>query len=456
MSSNRNIARKWFAAAATFGAAALTFSAAALAQTPSPGATVSPGATGTASTTSVVTGTVTPGTAIVTGTATVTGTNVATSTRVVPTVPVPSSIYVPGGTGNFPYADAAFKRIWDRTDSVVAEGRIARTWFWGPGPNTPGLLEQYNQGVNKQRLVQYFDKSRMEINNPNGDRSNPFFVTNGLLTVELISGFIQLGDADFVKYRPACIPMSGDFGDTNAPTYFDFQGVSNTQAGDHDAADRTGQNATDTIARGGQVGTDPSKATVPGVRFVRYENKHNIPQVFWDFLNSSGPVKNAQGQVVNERLIDPWNYASGLPISEPYWARATISGTVKDVLIQAYERRALTYVPSNPAGFQVEMANIGQHYFDWRYRNYGYCPADPITTPTPPTPAPSGTVVPGTPGTPAATGTPAPGTPAATGTAGTPGASATATLFVVTRTATGTAQPDPIETPGATGTPVPR
>jgi hypothetical protein len=194
------------------------------------------------------------------------------------------------------------------------------------------------------------------------------------------------------------------------------------------------------MERGGRTGTDPSKANVPGVTFVHYENSHNIPQVFWDFLNSRGPVKNAEGQVVEEQLIDPWFFASGLPISEPYWATATIQGQLTDVLIQAYERRALTYVPSNPAGFQVEMANIGQHYFDWRYRNYGYCPADPVTTPTPPTPAPSGTVVPGTPqatGTPEATGTvEGTGTVEATATSGTPEASVTAEA-----TASATANP---------------
>ena len=37
------------------------------------------------------------------------------------------------------------------------------------------------------------------------------------------------------------------------------------------------------------------------------------------------------------------------------------------MLLQAYERRVLTYVPTNPEGFQVEMGNIGQHYYDWRY-----------------------------------------------------------------------------------------
>src|SRR5438045_5365153 len=104
----------------------------------------------------------------------------------------------------------------------------------------------------------------MEVNNPNGDQSQPFFVTNGLLTVELISGFIQVGEKDFVKFHTACIAMSGDAGDTLAPTYFAFQKVSNTQAGDHPAPDRTGQQVTETIDRNGNTGTDPSKAGMHG------------------------------------------------------------------------------------------------------------------------------------------------------------------------------------------------
>jgi hypothetical protein len=401
--------------------ATVAFGAAALAQTPSPspGGTVTPGTTTTAGTTAtrttVVTGTVTAG-------ATVTGT--VGSTTPIPTIVVSPSIYAPGGQGDFAFAHPAFQRVWQRTDRPVAEGKVSRTWFWGPGPNTPGLLEQYNESplANKLRLVQYFDKSRMEVNNPAADQSQAFFVTNGLLTVELISGFIQVGEKDFVQYHPACIPMSGDFGDTNAPTYFAFQGVSSTQAGDHPAADRSGQRATQSIDRTGKVGEDASKANLAGVVFVHYEaqTKHNIPKVFWDFLNSSGPVYNDQGQSVNQKLIEPWFFASGLPISEPYWAKARIKGVLTDVLIQAYERRALTYVPTNQTGWQVEMANIGQHYFDWRYRNFGICAGTAPTTPTAPVPAPSGTVVPGTgtPGTPAATGTPGtPGTPRATGTA---------------------------------------
>jgi hypothetical protein len=200
--------------------------------------------------------------------------------------------------------------------------------------------------------------------------------------------------------------MTGDFGDTTAPTYADFAGVSNTQAGDHPAQDRSGQKATETIDNTGKVGTDASKGNIANTIFVHYETttKHNIPKVFWDFLNSSGPTLNDQGQTVNQQLITPWFYATGLPISEPYWTKAKIRGTMTDVLIQAYERRALTFVPTNQPGFQVEMANIGQHYFDWRYRNFGICPGVPVGTPTPPVPAPTGTVVSGT-GTPQATAT---------------------------------------------------
>jgi len=170
----------------------------------------------------------------------------------------------------------------------------------------------------------------MEINNPSADRSNPFFVTNGLLTVELISGFIQVGDADFSKFHPACIPMSGDFGDTLAPTYFAFQGVSNTQAGDHNAPDRTGQKVIETIDRNGKTGTDAAMGNMAGVNLVHYEpaTKHNIPKVFWDFLNSSGPIRNDAGQIAQEQLIQPWNFASGYPISEPYWAKAKIGAQV--------------------------------------------------------------------------------------------------------------------------------
>jgi hypothetical protein len=44
-----------------------------------------------------------------------------------------------------------------------------------------------------------------------------------------------------------------------------------------------------------------------------------------------------------------------------------VGGQVKDVLVQCFERRCLTYTPSNPTGWQVEMGNVGRHYYSWRY-----------------------------------------------------------------------------------------
>jgi hypothetical protein len=227
-------------------------------------------------------------------------------------------------------------------------------------------------------VVQYFDKSRMEINDPGADPASAFYVTNGLLTVELISGRMQTGNNSFVTRAASRTNVTGDAGDTLSPAYADLANVSNAVQERRDP-DRTGQPATATLSKDGKVGSDPARATVPGVTIAYYEKTtgHNIPQAMWEFLNSSGQV-SVGGKLFEARLSEPWFYASGLPISDPYWVRATIGGKATDVLVQAYERRMLTYVPTNPGGFKVEMGNIGQHYYEWRYSNA----ATPVPAPT--------------------------------------------------------------------------
>jgi hypothetical protein len=97
----------------------------------------------------------------------------------------------------------------------------------------------------------------------------------------------------------------------------------------------------------------------------------------------AGPVLEG-GKVVTARLSDPWFYGVGLPISEPYWAFVKIAGQPDvEVYIQAYQRRVLTYVPSAPEGFQVQMGNIGQHYYDWRYKGAGKASSGGSSTPVP-------------------------------------------------------------------------
>src|SRR6478672_6861172 len=139
---------------------------------------------------------------------------------------------------NIDFANPAFRTVWARTDLPVANHTVVRTWFWGPAPNTPGLIEPNKESPGGKRLVQYFDKSRMEINNPAGNPNDPFFVTNGRLTVELISGQMAVGDHQTVVRPPSTLNMSGDAGDVLAPTYAAFAGVSNTPLGDHRQADK--------------------------------------------------------------------------------------------------------------------------------------------------------------------------------------------------------------------------
>jgi hypothetical protein len=258
------------------------------------------------------------------------------------------------------FADVAFDQLWQRTDRVVASGRVQRSWLWGPR----GLMaraEQYQQAASGLRQVQYFDKGRMELNDPFGDRSSPWFVTSGLLVMELVTGRMQIGANEFVQREPAGIPVAGDADDPNAPLYASFAAVI-TQA----APDRTGQAPRQTIDRQGQVG-DYAGPVRSETRFAHYvaESGHNIPAVFWDYLNARGMVYE-QGRLRNDRLFD-WLFVVGYPISEPFWARVRIGGVERDVLIQLFERRTLTYVPDNPAGWRVEMGNVGRHYYRWRY-----------------------------------------------------------------------------------------
>ena len=286
-----------------------------------------------------------------------------------PASPAPTAT-VPAGP--HPFADPAFAQVWTRTDSRVASHAASRSWLWGPAPNTAGLTEPYREGTGGTRLVQYFDKSRMEINHPAADKNAPFYVTNGLLVVEMIAGRMQIGDTAYQSRPPATIPVAGDAGDPAAPTYASFVGVANSPVGDHRAPDRTGQFVTATLSRAGSVGDDPAKRQYAGLDLLHYEAGvgHNIPRIFWAFLNQQGPVVE-NGRTVTGPLSNPWFYASGLPISEAYWARVQIGGQPHDVLIQAFERRVLTYTPDNRPPFEVEMGNVGQHYYLWRYGSGG-------------------------------------------------------------------------------------
>jgi hypothetical protein len=265
-------------------------------------------------------------------------------------------------------ASNSIQGVWERTDKPVNDGKIGRTWMWGPA-GFDSRSEAYAESPGGQRQVFYFDKSRMEITNPNGDQNSQWFVTNGLLTKELVTGQMQVGDAQFETRAPADIPVAGDPDDTNGPTYATFgkllAGVGPRSGG-----------VSDTVDRAGNAGQNGSMAGYTDFAYFVQETGHNIPRVFWDFLGSSGSIYE-NGAFRQGKLFDPTFFATGYPISEAYWAQVKVGGQAKWVLMQAFERRVLTYTPSNSEGWKVEMGNIGRHYHDWRYSTVVQPPQPP-------------------------------------------------------------------------------
>jgi hypothetical protein len=258
-----------------------------------------------------------------------------------------------------PIGDPAFQRLWERTGIPIQRGAASYSWVWGPEPFTPVLMEAFAEGQGGRRAVQYFDKSRMEINDPSADSNAQWFVTNGLLVNEMIEGQVQTGLGEFVPLGPAAIPIAGD-PDNTFPTYADLDQIVNTPA-----SGTLGNHTTRSYLSGG-FGEFPQYATSPATEIVQLVRGRGVPRAFWDFMNRRGTVYQ-NGRLVSNQPIFDWLFTLGYPTAEPFWTRARIGGVEHDVLFQAFERRVLTYVPDNPAQFQVEMGNVGRHYYQWRY-----------------------------------------------------------------------------------------
>lgn len=256
---------------------------------------------------------------------------------------------------------------WLTSDSLVRDGIVKRSWLWGPlADGVTGLMEPYKEAPNGWRWVEYFDKTRMEVTDPNKALTDPYYVTNGLLVKEMVTGNLQLGDNTFESKGAAQIPAAGDLSSVNpSPRFADYASLLNRND------NQTGKSIVETLDKGGVISTDTSLegkyGIYPGIYVA--DTSHYIASPFWQYLNSTGPLLDSDngGQQITGKLFDPLFYATGYPITEAYWTKTTVGGVEKDVLVQMFERRVLTYTPSNPSGFQVEMGNVGLEYYNWRY-----------------------------------------------------------------------------------------
>ena len=263
--------------------------------------------------------------------------------------------------GDHPFGDPRFEERRDRTERPVIEGHVDRTWIWGPTPHTDAFMEPYADSPGGERLVQYFDKSRMEINDP--DAEGLWSVTNGLLVVEMIEGAIQVGDNEFdTSPDPADVQIAGDAAGSESPTYADIASFELQDV--------------DPLAEGTVISEYLAMTTIEqsdeyaahGIEAAQHvsETNHTVAEPFWNFMNSTGLIYDA-GNLVAEDLFQNPFYATGYPITEAYWTTTPVDGESQDILWQCFERRCMTYTPDNPDGWQVETGNVGQHYYEWRY-----------------------------------------------------------------------------------------
>jgi len=278
------------------------------------------------------------------------------------------------------FANPAFSSQWH-------EGETGIPNFWGPLSTAhAGQQESYKEAAGGQRLVQYFDKTRMEITNPSTNT-----VTNGLLTVELVTGQMQTGDAIFEQRTPARINLAGDPG-SDGITYADL-----ARAPKYAAPGATGNGSPYPWAY------DSGMFNPHGGFQYKRDGDHYVPAIpggpFYPFdaPGSDGTVRVEGGPYGHSvfgafvRFLQPYGTSAdrastvvetvGYPITPFFFAHTTIKDTAQWVLVQAFERRVLTMT----ADGLVEFGNIGQHYHQWRYGDSTLLPTSAPSTPAPTT-----------------------------------------------------------------------
>jgi hypothetical protein len=140
----------------------------------------------------------------------------------------------------------------------------------------------------------------MEINNVNGDRNSPWFVTNGLLVSEMVTGHVQTGDTTIESRTPNEEVLAGDPRVVNqdAPVMPPWPWCCLPEA------DETGQAVRTQLLRNGTFQDITPPASVSYAQYVPV-NTLNIPTFFALFLNQKSLVYSA-GRYSNCQLFYGW------------------------------------------------------------------------------------------------------------------------------------------------------
>jgi hypothetical protein len=254
--------------------------------------------------------------------------------------------------------DAAIAEIWAATDGPVASDQIERDWLWGPDAISTSVEHTADSPQGARRMV-YFDKGRLDILDPSASPQGDWYVTGALLVTQMLSGKIPFAEDAVVERTPPAIPVAGDPEQPDPLTYATLAplaSVNGWAVGTEDvpglvAQSRVGQPVQALVSGDGTVVEGAVSDTSIVVAEWDWVTGHNVAAPFADWV---------------ARQPFPAAWLIGRPLTEPYWHDTLLGGTPTRVLIQAFERRILTWTPGQPAGWEVESNNAGLHYREWR------------------------------------------------------------------------------------------
>jgi murein DD-endopeptidase MepM/ murein hydrolase activator NlpD len=277
---------------------------------------------------------------------------------------------------NSPVDKFTFEATWGLTDGAVLRGQ-QQGWLWGPKPFGGPILEQYTGNQHSGRMVQYFDKGRMERQS---DGKGGFLFTVGKLGWELLTGKVDLGGGQMTDVGPAQIPLVGMIEVTAAedaaraaaglppiklaPTYADAQINAARRTENHNGAPIAW-----IMRQGGAIEPFSPPASTYLVNYDEVTG-HHAADVFanW-YIQTFQTSPDGDPAHTLEALLKGKveGFDPGHPLTDPFWVEVTVDGVDRFILVQVFERWTMTYTPDNPDGWQVELGNVGLHYYEWRY-----------------------------------------------------------------------------------------